>query len=410
MNLSVEHNLSKMELSDTLIALAKSHNLEYEVHACLSKAVGFEPKDPADPLLAELVHRFRDEYEAAVLWICAFIDKVVSGEGTKPSFSFFKAKPERVPLDGPMSKEQIQAIQDAIRARFDYVVKGFDGDFVPDDQLLKQWKEMGIIGPQVTAADFAVSAGGKLLRNAFLFGRIHMAVERGGRSYADILKIALEAPLTRPDRYAIEAAERSAAMYVTKFGEDVAGAAGKLIDDRNRLLVHDMVVSQQKRELMAIKMREGAPDRLVTEWKQLSSELYHTMEDKARDWDRIAFYETNQAQREGKAMELLAKYGREQLVYKMPLPTACPQCNFLYKDANGIPRLFRLGTMLGYGNNIGKKPLPVRGGKVSSDERTDGADTLKPVAGLVHPYCECSGPFPVTNYEHWIDQAERPKE
>ena len=138
MQLEIEHNLSKMELSDTLIALAKSHNLEYEIHDCLSKAVGFEPKDPADPLLAELVNRFRDEYEAAVHWICAFIDKVVSGEGAKPSFSFFKAKGEGLAEDRPLSREEIESIQNAIRTRFDFIVKGLDSDFIPDDKLLKE--------------------------------------------------------------------------------------------------------------------------------------------------------------------------------------------------------------------------------------------------------------------------------
>ena len=409
MQLEIEHNLSKMELSDTLIALAKSHNLEYEIHDCLSKAVGFEPKDPADPLLAELVNRFRDEYEAAVHWICAFIDKVVSGEGAKPSFSFFKAKGEGIAEDRPLSREEIESIQNAIRTRFDFIVKGLDSDFIPDDKLLKEWKEMGIIGPNVTAADFALTTGAKLIRNAFLFGRIHMAVERGARGYAKILQIALEAPLTRPDRYAIEAAERSAAAYVTKFSEDVVGTAGKLIDDKNRQIVHDMIVSQQKRELTAIKMREGAPDRLVTNWRQLSGEFYRTMEDKARDWDRIAFTETRNAELDGKAMEMLHKYGPDQLVYKLPLPTACPQCNFLYKDANGVPRLFKLSTMLGYGTNVGRKPLPVRGGVVSASERSDGAEEWKPVVGTMHPWCECRL-YSVNGYEAWIDEAKKPKD
>jgi hypothetical protein len=405
-------------MSDTLIALAKSHGLEYEVHECLSKAVEFEPKDPVDPYLAQLLRLFRREHAEAAVWIRALVGRVVSGEAVRTSsfssklakaYHLVKARAERIDGDGPLTKEQIRYLQDAIRERFNYIAKNLESDFTPDDNLLKKWKALGIIDQAVTAKDFASMSEGKLIRNAFVFGRLHSAIEHGHQNYDEILKFVIDAPLTRADTFAIEAAERSAARYITKFGEDIAGEAGRLADAKNRQIVHDMVVNTHKQELHALKFRPDAPDRIVTDWNQLSSELYHTMGDKARDWDRIGFYELNQSKKEGEAMALLAKYGKEKLVYKLPLATACPQCLYLYQDEKGIPRLFRLGVMLGFGSNVGRKPLRVKGGKVIDDGSVMKSETYKPIAGLVHPWCECSGPFPATGYEHWFDQAAQPK-
>jgi hypothetical protein len=106
----------------------------------------------------------------------------------------------------------------------------------------------------------------------------------------------------------------------------------------------------------------------------------------------------------------------DKYVYKRPMPTACAQCKYLYLMPDGVtPRLFKLSEMISNGTNVGRKPHPTKGGKVVPGGRVDGQETLKAVAGLVHPWCACMGPYTATGYERWItpeqkEQIEKHKE
>jgi len=103
-------------------------------------------------------------------------------------------------------------------------------------------------------------------------------------------------------------------------------------------------------------------------------------------------------------MQILEQHGPKQLVYKMPLPTACAQCKHLYLEEDGTPRIFDLAELVGNGMNIGRKAHPVRSGEVVPGGREDGQETLKAVAGLVHNFCQCLGPYPLTTHEPWYKQ------
>lgn len=404
MDLSVEHNLSAVEMFQAVIALTKGHGLEHEVHDCLAKAIEDGPVIPRDPVVREIVDRWMEEYRAAISWIRGYVDRYLADGDRK---GFFKAQPAAKYPDGPLTREQIREIQQAIRERFNYFASSFESNFTPDSALLKKWKKLGIVAPDVRASDFVSNVAGHLVRNAFIFGRLQAAIERGAITYADVLHHALHSPLTRPDHLAVKVAEQQAAAYITKFGEDLATGATQLIAARNRKIVHDMVVDYHKQELQAVKLNATAGDRIVTDWRQLASELYHTMEDKARDWQRIAYYESYDAKQQGQGLAIMAEKGPDALVYKQPMPTACPQCKHLYLHETGLPRLFRVRDMLAFGNNIGRKPMPVKGGVVSNDTRPDGADTLKPVMGLVHPWCQCVL-YRFTGWEPWADMVPKP--
>lgn len=62
---------------------------------------------------------------------------------------------------------------------------------------------------------------------------------------------------------------------------------------------------------------------------------------------------------------------RDELVYKIPRPTACPHCMRLHLNADGSPRVYRLGDVLG-SSNVGKKDY-------------EWGFTIGPV----HPHCYC---------------------
>jgi len=403
MEISAHHNLTAEELRVTIIALTKSAHLEAEVFESLEKALACDcPKAPRDPAVSHLMEHFTQLYADCRKDINGYVARILAGDLE----DLVKGEPDSYLPTGPLTDRQVRAIQQAIRDRFGYVAASIDDGFTPDDLTLKRWKRLGIIGGNVTASSFssAIPESAKLVRNAFIYGRFQLAIERGATSYEDILKVALEAPILGPDHFAISIAEKQAANYITQFGENLSTEVTGLALKRNRGIVHDMAVALQKKELQAIKLNDFAKDKAVTTWQEFKSELYHTMDDRARDWDRIGFYELYDAKRYGEGLGLLAKYGPDQMVYKTPLTTACPQCKALYLDQEGHPRLFKLEEMLAYGNNIGRKPMPVKGGAVTGEERPDGAEMYQAVAGLVHPWCECSGPFPFTGMEWWADQ------
>lgn len=401
MELEIEHNLEPEELSKALVGLARSHHLEEEVVAALQKAMGDDaPKVPKSPAMRGLFFRFRDLYQDAARWCRDYVDSVAAGR---------LEKAEKY-IDRPLTKEEIQQIQQAIRDRFGYLSAQLEGeDVVVPEDALERWKQLGLVDESVTPQTFAIAAPGeKLIRNAFVFGRLQHALD-AGKSYEEVLKLALKAPLLKPDLHAIAIAEQQTATHITGLAEDLATEAGRLAAARNREIIRQMAVDFHAQKLPAsvrdeaIKRELGMeiPERTVDTWQGFSSELYHTFGEKGKDWDRIAFFELQDAKGQGHGLGLLQEYGPEKPVYKMPLPTACPQCKHLYLTEEGTPRLFRLGEMLSWGNNIGRKPLPVRGGAVADTRRDDGTETLRPVCGQVHPWCECAGPYVFTGMEHW---------
>ena len=243
-------------------------------------------------------------------------------------------------------------------------------------------------------------------------GRLVHAVE-AGTSYAEIMS-SVTTTIPLPDLHAIAVAEQQTANYITNFGGDIATEAGQLWAKKQAADVRKMAIEYHGRTLQAkVLYREAKeafgmpiPTRYVDSWRGFSSELYHAMDDKARDWDRIAFYELSDAQKQGQSYKLIEDVGPEGLVYKRPLPTACAQCKFLYLEKDGVtPKVFKLFDMIEAGTNIGRKPHPVKGGKVSGDPREDNEETLKAVAGLVHPYCACGGAYEFSGKESFAQKA-----
>lgn len=401
MQITAHHNLSSDELRMTIVAMTKSAHLEQEVFDSLEKSLADGPRQPSDPTTLFLVEQFNSLYVQAQADIHRYVADILSGDLT----DLVKAEPADIYTAGPLTDQQVRSIQQAIRDRFNYIAATMESDFRPDDLTLKRWKKLGVVDQSVTAASFSSSVpeSAKLIRNAFIFGRFNLAIEKGARSYEEILKIALEAPLLKPEQFAVGIAEKQAASYITTFGDKLAADAGAMVSKRNRQIVHDMVVAFHKQELKATKLNDFSKDTIVTTWREFSSELYHTFDDKSRDWQRLGYYEIYDSKRYGEGLALLAKYGPEQLVYKMPLATACPQCKALYLTDKGHPRLYRLAEMLSWGNNIGRKPMPTKGGVVVDTERLDGAETYRAVAGLIHPWCQCPGPFPFTGMEWWAE-------
>lgn len=418
-SLKIRHNLESEELVKALSGIARSEGISDQLFERLEKArrPGYEPKVPRDPFIAELHEQMHERYAETIEWVRDFVDQAVRKKRGLKDRVLRKADEL---IDRPLTKEEVRAIQQAIRDRFDYLATSLESQDVDvSDEQLRRWKDLGLIDKKVTVKDFVSrNPEGKLVRNAFVYGRFAQAAEQASGEQdlrREVMRAALKMPLTRPDEAALAVAEQQAGKYITGLGEQIAGKAGELLLEKNRAIVREMVTGVHGQTLQAGPPRTpgagGLPEatgKAVENWRELSSELYHAMEDRAHDWDRVAFYELNDSKRYGKAVGLVQKYGEGQLVYKDPMPTACAQCRALYLDDNGHPRLFKLGQMLSAGSNVGKKPMPVKGGEVASSTRPDGAATYDAVAGLVHPWCQCEGPNIFTGLEWWADKVEKP--
>lgn len=405
MKLRIRHNLTDAQLQKAVLGLVSSQGIEAQVGEALLKAAGCgcEPREPKDPATLELYRRFQRLYDQAQADIKTATERILRGAGMVKAGEITRH----------LTREEVAQLVRTIRERFHFIAAQIDSTGVPSKDALAAWKAQGWIGKNVTAKDFSAAFGpeAKIIRNAFLFGRAWQAVE-GGATFADAMKLAVSMPLLKPDLHAIAIAEQQTANYITAFGDDIAKMAGELAARNARDVVRDMAVQFHAQRLQARVLDREAkehagltiPEKQVTTWREFSSELYHAMEDKSRDWDRVAFYEITDAQRQGQAMQALEEHGPKQLVYKMPLPTACPQCKHLYLEEDGTPRLFQLSELLTNGTNIGRKAHPVRGGKVVPGGRPDGDETLKATAGLVHPWCACLGVYIATGKEPWLLQ------
>lgn len=394
MLVDVSTSLKGDDLIKALTELAHVEGIDEELGERLLKAHGeVGPVEPKYPAALELFRLWQGVYIDAVAWCLRHVKSVMTEQPQRLQKSAMPAE--------PLTADQLHHIQLAIRARFEFVAKQMQGDHaLVTDEMLARWKSLGIVSQNVTVANFGVVAGGtKLIENAFIMGRLYKALE-AGKTYEEILLAARSMPLLAPDLMSIRVAEARAGAGIQAIGEDVSKRITNVILAEERKKVREMTVSYfegmkptKMTPVMPPEFPQHDPAKRVEGWKAFSRELRLQMEPNARDWDRVAFYETQDAISNGRANEMVSTFGGDKMVYKQPMPTACPQCKFLYLDEAGKPRLFRLKDLIANGDNIGRKPYPIKRGRVSGEPRPDGADTLKPVAGQVHPWCQCVGPI-----------------
>lgn len=386
----VTHSLSPDELVKALAATAIAEGIGEELAETLEKAHGEEgPVEPIYPAAKTLVNHWRQIFVEAQDWVIDEAGRILGiNLVVAKSFSYFY----KSAVPAQITAQQLHKIQEAVRAKFGFISVQMQGPKAyVTQQMLDQWKKLGLIKGNVTLQNFgALYQGEPLIQNAFVFGRLYKALEKGG-SYEEVMKLALDMPLKAPDLAAIAYAEKRAASAIQGIGEKVAASMTKTILERERQAVREMTVKYFEGMKPTVKDARIPFDesRTVDTWKGFSRELRLNMDDQSRDWDRVAFYETQDALANGKARELVERDGAESLVYKQPRPSACPQCIALYLNPDGTPKYFTLRELIANGDNVGRKPMPTKKGAVIATARLDGADTYRPVVGQTHPWCQC---------------------
>lgn len=228
----------------------------------------------------------------------------------------------------------------------------------PDEKTLARLRKKGL----VMKDKFSFPA------NAYTFQRVVDVLEGAGKkaskvTFKQMLEMARNVPLTRFERDQVTYLEQRAAMKVRGLGEGIARTVQGTAAEAEQI--------QRYRQFIRETAREGALHRWS--WKDLASEFGRRTGDWARDWDRIARTELQNATQHAAAGKITRdNKGEDAYVYKMPRRDACNYCIQLYLVDGDFekPRIYRISTMVANGSNAGRKVAQ-----------------WKPTVEVAHPNC-----------------------
>jgi hypothetical protein len=253
-----------------------------------------------------------------------------------------------------LTKKQLKQIEEMIRKRF--LAFRFENlgerSLTPDE--IDQLKRAGILRSSVRNFSGDAYALGRIINQVG-------ATSAASLGYDEVKKIATKMPTTSVEEKAIEFANDHAGEYIQGIADDMirdirAGAA-RSTEDALRA-VQDGVKN-------AIKDRKTI--------SELKTTLYGRIDNRFRDWQRVAHTEMTAAIQRGVYNDIResSSKGADQLVFKRPSPDACSHCKRMYLEEDGItPRIFKMSEL--EDSNIGLRV----------------AD-WKPTIGPVHPWCQC---------------------
>lgn len=250
-----------------------------------------------------------------------------------------------------LTKKQLQAIEEVIRKRFLAFTHEALGEAVLTPAEVRALRTAGLLRKQTR----------NMVGDSYTLGKIVALINRGEAkkmSFEDVLKRAKKmSPTTALEKQAAKWATDHAAQYIQGVRDD---------------MLKDVRATTARAAMGAIQAIQNKVSQAVIERKtpsQLKTDLFHLIDDKHRDWHRVASTEMGNAIQNGIAEEIRSNHGTDQLVYKLLTPQACVHCKRLYMDG-GRPIIFKLSDLVA--TNYGKK-----------------ARDWEATVGPTHPYCEC---------------------
>lgn len=255
-----------------------------------------------------------------------------------------------------VTKSQLKKIEEMIKKRF----LGFTLEAVGEEALtgeqLDILKELGLIRSSVR----------HLTVDPYVLGKVVAMIERTdsiGLNYDSILEMINNSPI------ALTETEKAAMRYASEnVGQNIVGIMDTTLKD-----VRTAAARARGEALRAVQ--EGVAENIAKREtiSELKTYLFSKIDDRYRDWKRVAHTEMTSAVQNGIYERIKAESpkGSEQLVFKRPSPDACRYCKKLHLLDDGVtPRVFKLSEL--EQSNIGRK-----------------AKDWIPVIGPVHPWCQC---------------------
>lgn len=266
--------------------------------------------------------------------------------------------------------------------------------FLLDDEQLHEIKAiiekyhsavvLKVVGPEALSKDeyeklketFKDESSLNAIKDSYLYGQIVGKLHStnvANMSYEEFQKEVKDNPttLSEAERLAVEAAQHSAGTYIRNLGAKVVQQANSVILEEDQVARASLLEGVQTEVAQNIARREGLG--------KLKKRLSALGEDRTRDWTRVAVTEKHNAMQLGLADAIAKQHGNDELVFKRPMPDACPRCRSLHLGPDGHPRIFKLSYLQSNGTNVGVK-----------------ANDWKPVIGAVHPHCHPAGTMILT--------------
>jgi len=266
-----------------------------------------------------------------------------------------------------LTKEQLKQIEDIIRRRFSSFTFEALGSQALSDAEIRALKAAGLLRQNTR----------NMVGDSYTLGKIVALFKRNearGIPFDEILKRASKMlPTTRVEEQAIRWAKEHAGQYIQGLSDDMVR------DVRGAVARSSMSAVRAVQEQVATSI---AQRKTVSE---LKTALFDAIDDRNRDWHRVASTEVTSAIQNGIANEIRETHGRDALVYKRPNPDGCKHCFAAYMKSDRVtPKVFRLSDLAD--NNYGRKV----------------ANWL-PTIGPLHPYCQCQLMFIPKGYDFVIN-------
>ena len=267
-----------------------------------------------------------------------------------------------------LTKEQLKKIEDIIRRRFSSFTFESLGSQVLSESEIKVLKQAGLIRESTR----------NLIGDSYILGKISALFKRNeakNLTFQQILDRASQMQnLTRVEEQAIRWAKEHAGQYIQGLSDD---------------MVRDVRGAVARSSMSAVRAVQEEVATAIAERKtvsELKSALEDLIDDKARDWHRVASTEVTSAIQNGIANEIRNVHGADALVYKRPNPDGCRHCFAAYMQSDGVtPKVFKLSDLAD--NNYGRKVA-----------------SWLPTVGPLHPYCQCQLMFIPKGYDFVINE------
>jgi len=263
----------------------------------------------------------------------------------------------------PIPKDKIDQIRAVVRQHVDWFIGRVFGSQFTDEQA------------HVDAPDSVQGLPTSLTQMSFVLGKEEAQLketEWKGYSWDDMAHAAEQ--VTSEEQAQIDAAVFSTHTKFRKLGDDVANG----VFERLSIANSEAVSEAQVRGIIADKIETGV--LLGRSHSAVAQELIRTLQDKSRDWYRVAATELHHARQTGVVHAITNKLGiyshgegPNSKVAIVPASDACQDCIRLYLE-NGKPKIFQLSELL---QNTGTNYVrPWR-------------SNAKPVIPPLHPNCYC---------------------
>lgn len=268
-----------------------------------------------------------------------------------------------------LTKAQLKRIEEIIRKRFLVFTYENLGERALTREELDELKRMGVLRSNVR--DF--------VGDGYTIGRIAELVDRGvaeSLRFEQVLRMAKKLkPKTEVEQKMIDWARTNAAQHIQGLRDD---------------MIKDIGTASSRSAMSAIRAVQDEVASAIENRKtvgELKTALFDAIDDKYRDWQRVASTEMQGAIQWGIYGEIREKHGADQLVFKRPNPNACKYCKHVYLEPDGFtPRVFMLSEL--EDSNYGKRAME-----------------WGPTVGPVHPWCQCQLQVVPENYDfktHWV--------